>query len=359
MGRRYVRRALIGVVMLGVMLFALATPVLAQGAQFVFGEDFTLKSGDELTGGLAVFGGSVVLETGSQVNGDVFNAGGDMDVAGRITGSLTVLGGNVHLGADAVVMGDLVAAGGTVTQDEGAVVLGERVSGGEGGLVLPEGVLPPLPPDVPVPVLPGGMASAGLNFIQQVVVTIFSALALAALGVVLLLFLERPVRRMEDCVLAVPWAGLGMGLLTLVVVAAVSTILAITVCLSPVALLLLLVLMVALLLGWTVAGLIVGERILTVLKVPEPSPLLSAVIGVVLITLLTRIPCLGWLLGLLTASLGLGAVVLTRAGTVPYPVVYHASGAPLPAADGTTLDAGELDAPPDNDAAPLDPDLPQ
>ena len=77
--------------------------------------------------------------------------------------------------------------------------------------------------------------------------------------------------------MTVPWAGMGMGLLTLVVVAAVGTILTITVCLSPIALLLLVVLVLALLLGWTVVGLIVGERLLQLLKMDNPSPLLAVV----------------------------------------------------------------------------------
>jgi hypothetical protein len=325
MRKRYVARGLVVMATALVALMALVTPAYAQGARFIFGEDFTLESGDELNGGLAVFGGSVALQVDSQVNGDVFISGGDMEVAGRITGGLTVLGGDVWLQEGALVMGDLVTVGGTIRQDAGAVVLGERVSGGSGGLTFPAPDLPgvrPVDPEVQA-------VSAGLRFVQRVVATIFSALALAALGVVLLLFLERPIRRMQDTMVAAPWASLGMGLLTLVVVTAVATILAITVCLSPIALLLLIVLLIALLLGWTVAGLIVGERLLKLLRLNDPSPLLAVVVGVALLTVLTQIPCLGWLLGLLVASLGLGAVVLTRAGTVPYPLAE-----PAPASAG-------------------------
>ena len=191
---RYLARGLTVVATVLVALVLLVTPAYAQGAQFIFGEDFTLESGDELNGGLAAFDGSVVLEVDSQVNGDVFIAGGDMEVSGRITGSLTVLSGDVWLQEGALVMGDLVTVGGTVEQDAGAVVLGERVSGGEGGLTFPVPDMPGIPPIAPeVETTP-----AGLKFLQRVVVTIFTALALAALGVVLMLFVEKPVRRMQD-----------------------------------------------------------------------------------------------------------------------------------------------------------------
>jgi hypothetical protein len=74
-----------------------------------------------------------------------------------------------------------------------------------------------------------------------------------------------------------------------------------------------------------------GERLLPLFQKNkgEPTPVVSALVGVFIITLLQqglvvlgRLPCLGfvfWLLGvglwLVVASVGLGAVVLTRFGT--------------------------------------------
>ena len=323
MRNRHFVRGLAGTLMMLIALFLFATPALAQGGgQFVFGDDYTLESGEQLNGGLAVFGGSVELEPDSQVYGDVFVAGGNLVAAGRITGDLAVFGGDVRLTESAVVTGDLVAVGGNIDREEGSVVLGEAISAGD-GVIMPGFALrfPQVLPDVLPHAIPiGGVAGGLIGVLQNIVMAIFSALALAALGVILLLFLEQPVRRMGDTVTVVPWASVGMGLLTMIVIAAVTVILVITICLSPLALLLVVALAVAVLLGWTVAGLLVGERILIALNIKDPSPLLSVAVGVLLLSLLTHIPCLGWLLGLLVTSTGLGAVVLTRAGTVPYPV---------------------------------------
>ena len=252
----------------------------------------------------------------------MFIAGGNLVAAGRIAGDLAIFGGNVRLTESAVVTGDLIAVGGNIDRDEGSVVLGDVVSTGE-GVVMPGFALrfPRVLPDVLPHAIPiGGVAGGLIGILQNIVMAIFSALALAALGVILLLFIEQPARRMGDTVTVVPWASVGMGLLTMIVVAAVTVILFITICLSPLALLLLVALAAAILLGWTVAGLLVGERILVALNIEDPSPLLSVAVGVVLLSLLTHIPCVGWLFGLLVGSIGLGAVVLTRAGTVPYPV---------------------------------------
>ena len=57
-----------------------------------------------------------------------------------------------------------------------------------------------------------------------------------------------------------------------------------------------------------------------------------------MLTVLTQIPCLGWVLALLVASLGLGAVILTRSGTVPYPLVE-----PAPAGVGLDEDLWAAD----------------
>ena len=47
--------------------------------------------------------------------------------------------------------------------------------------------------------------------------------------------------------------------------------------------------------------------------------MVAVLVGVLLISLLTTVPCLGWLLAGVVGSLGLGAVVLTRFGTMAYP----------------------------------------
>jgi len=64
-----------------VSLFALMVPypVYAGGFQdgkIIFGEDFTLDSGETLEGDLLVLGGNLVLEDGSLVNGDILVMGG-------------------------------------------------------------------------------------------------------------------------------------------------------------------------------------------------------------------------------------------------------------------------------------------
>jgi purine-cytosine permease-like protein len=103
------------------------------------------------------------------------------------------------------------------------------------------------------------------------------------------------------------------------------TALAITICLSPAAVLVALALSAAGLLGWLAVGARIGRRFLRALKAGKVTPLWSASLGTLIITLvavgLSNAFCLsplGWLLTFLVGCFGLGAVVLTRFGTVHY-----------------------------------------
>ena len=117
--------------LLGLLLAVSAMPVFADGdgGRIIFGDSFTLESGERMDGDLVVLGGSVVLETRSQVDANVVVMGGSASVAGAVEGDVVVFGGNVVLRSTAVVDGDLVTIGGNVQRAAGAVVRGNEVEG--------------------------------------------------------------------------------------------------------------------------------------------------------------------------------------------------------------------------------------
>jgi hypothetical protein len=114
-------------------------------------------------------------------------------------------------------------------------------------------------------------------------------------------------------------------LLTVGAATALIIVLAITVCLSPLAALAALGLGAAGLFGWIGVGTLVGERLLQALNARGIAPIWAAGLGTLLITListgLSAAFCLapfGWLMVFVLGCLGLGAVVLTRFGTTDY-----------------------------------------
>lgn len=307
--------------LLALLLIAPAAPVLADGGNgmVIFGGDFTLESGEELDGDLVVFGGNVVLEEDSFVDGAVFIMGGKATVAGEVDAELVVFGGDVELKSTAIIGSDVVIWGGHFERAEGAIVEGSVLEGATIGLPRDFRIgrvlrLPPTPSMMPL--------EAGTTFFFNTVMDIFkaivTALAMMALGLLVVLFLPRHTETVAQAILAAPLPSLGVGFLTLVVAIGLTLLLAFTICLSPIALFTALITVAAGFFGWIAVGLLVGQKLLEGLKAQEPAPLVAVVIGVLLTSLISALPCLGFVVFLAVLSLGLGGVALTRFGTMSY-----------------------------------------
>jgi cytoskeletal protein CcmA (bactofilin family) len=112
--------------LLALLVFLPMQPTAAASGAFdgqvVFGQSFTLKSGDAMSGDLLVFGGSATIEDGATVNGNTVVMGGNLTIDGEVTGDAAVFGGTMKLGAKAHVSGNLSTVGSTLDRAEGAQV---------------------------------------------------------------------------------------------------------------------------------------------------------------------------------------------------------------------------------------------
>jgi hypothetical protein len=143
------------------------------------------------------------------------------------------------------------------------------------------------------------------------------ALAVTVVAVALLLLAPRGVIRVADAAAAAPAMSFLVGLLTMAVAVLGGLVLLIACCLG---LVVWLVAAAALLFGWTAVGLWLGRALARAFQMRNASSLLTAALGVFIITFLSRLPfCLGGIFGVLIGAIGLGAVLLTRFGTRPYP----------------------------------------
>lgn len=289
----------------------------------IFGENYTLKSGETLNDDLLVFGGSVSIEKDAQVNGSIILFGGSFTLDGDVSKDVVVMGGAIKLGANAHVHGKLVAFGAPITQDEGAKVDGEVIN----NPTRPE---ISVSPDAPAtPQTPGfwdlsnPFASAFALFMQSIM--------LALLAMLIAMFLPIQMRRVSDGVLAQPFVSFGMGLLTLImfivviVALALFSIFIITMFLTIPLIFAVSVLFTAgMVLGWLALGTEVGIRIAQMFNREWPLPL-AAGLGVFLLNLVANIPVLGGIISSLLGFAALGAVLMTRFGTRP------AAMAPIPA----------------------------
>jgi len=310
-------------------LWLVAIPVLADdgGRTAIFGENYTLEPGKRLDNDLLVFGGQVHLQRDSVVEGNVIVSGGKAVLEGQVNGDVLVLGGSVELAGTAVIERDLVVLG-QLQRDHDATVKGNVVEGWQAGQRLNElpkiftaprvGIkVPTLPalPEVPeLPARPTSGRSGGGIFGDLV-----SLLAMVIVAALLTALLPDNLRRVTQTMEQYMAFSLGVGVLTIVVVVIGSVILAITCIGIPLVIVLGIGLVLAAMAAWVAAGKIIGQKVLQALHSKSRSPVTEALVGVVLLGIASKVPCVGWLFSFLALSWGLGAVVLTRLGTRPYP----------------------------------------
>ncbi len=345
-------RAKLGLLIAGglsatLLLLAVAVPAYAAGLRddrVVFGDDVTVGEGEVLQGDVVVFDGNATILKDATVTGSVLVFGGNADLSEGtvVENAVAVLGGNAHLAGR--VEEDLIVAGGTARLEGTASVGGELVS--LGGSVSRD----------PSAVVEGGVTERGpfprifiwRGFEFQVIGVVINAFVLAALALLVALFLPNHTARVAEAISRAPAMSGGMGLLTGVAAPILMVLMAITLCLIPLSVAGALVFAAALLMGWIGLGTLVGNRLGASFKWESLGPAGTAAVGTFLFTLVVQglglIPCLGWLVELAAWLVGLGAVVLTRFGRQAYLPTPTAPAPPAQPAPPAPLEGGEAPA---------------
>jgi hypothetical protein len=275
----------------------------------IFGENYTLKSGETLNNDLVVFGGSISIEKDARVNGAIVLFGGSLTLNGEVSKDVVVMGGAVKLGDEAHIHGNLVTMGAPVNRETGAKVDGDVVNN-------------PTRPETPIaPALPQASTGWDANPIWKIFSVLGQSIALALLAMLIAMFLPTQMRRVADGMVAQPLVAFGIGLLTLIlfivllVALGLFSILIITLLLTvPLIILVSVLFSIGSVLGWLAFGAEVGLRLGLAFKRDWPLPL-AAGLGVFFLNLVANIPIGGGLISTLVGLAALGAVVLTRFGT--------------------------------------------
>ena len=299
------------------------------GDVILFGQNYTLESGDTLNGSLAVIGGNVMIEEGATVNGDVAVIGGNITINGEVDGDIAMIGGNMmitssidgdiviiggqaNLASTAVVDGNIATIGGNVEKEPGAQITGDVTNNAPPTIDVPE---PNVNPDVPNPEVTVRTSSPFWDFAGALV----QAAVVAAIGMLLTLFLQPQLERTGDAIVRQPLLAGGFGLLTIIVVPVAVVIMAITLILIPVSLLVVFLVMPAVwVFGMVALGQEVGERFTKAIN-QSWAPVLSTGFGTFLLMLIVGlvelVPCVGWLPSFLVTIIGIGGVAMTWFGT--------------------------------------------
>jgi hypothetical protein len=177
----------------------------------------------------------------------------------------------------------------------------------------------PSVPNVPnVPAVPNVPDVKNINPLWEVVNVIWRALAVAAIGMLLTLFMQPQLEHVADAVTRQPLMAGSFGLLAVVVTPLAMLVMTVTLILIPVAIVVAFVVPLAWLFGMVALGQEVGERFTKAIN-QIWAPVLSTGLGTFLLLLvggfIGLIPCVGWLLIFLIGLMAVGGVAITWFGT--------------------------------------------
>ena len=308
------------ILLLLVLMLAPASPVFAQSGdpgKVVFGDNYTLESGDSLDGDLVVLGGNVTIEDDADLNGNLVVFGGIISSNGNVHGDVVVFGGQINLEENAVVTGDVVTIGGQLDQAEGAEIQGDVVENISPDIEIPPGRVPPEVNPVVTPIM-----QFDYNPFLQVFGAVTWAVALAGFAMLLTLFWQPQIERAGGLIFTQPMQMGVVGLLAFVV----GLVFFLTI-VPPI------LLAFAWLFGVVAMGTEIGERLARssnqtwngIQKSGLGTFLLVLVGGLVGI-----IPCLGGLVQFLFGILGIGGALMTWFGnrTILQPILAQQAPAP-------------------------------
>ncbi|MBI2333083.1 MAG: hypothetical protein HYU84_13160 [Chloroflexi bacterium] len=278
----------------------------------VFGGNIEIQKDAEVNGSIVIFGGNISFEEETTINGDVAVFGGNVTVTGEVKGDIVLFGGQALLESDSTVR-NIATFGGQVTQEEGSTVSGEITNN------TPPNVEAPQAPDIPNPNVPNPPdVEVNVNPFWNAMGKLGRAVLIAAIGMLLSLFLQPQLDRTASAITRQPLVAGGYGLLVFVALPVALLIMIVTIILIPVAAIAVLLVPLAWLFGVIALGQEVGERFTKAIN-QVWAPVLSTGFGTFLLMLVLGfmeiIPCAGWMPSALVTLVGVGAAVMTWFGT--------------------------------------------
>jgi len=276
-------------------------------SQFLVGDVYVLKEHEKIDGNIAGIGTTLVIEDGATVMGDISLVGSQAEVFGNVAGDTNVFAGTTHIHNTAIINGSINQIAHQISIEPGAHISGEintfafptQLSIGDTGKL--ENILDWLHPT-------GWMA---FQLIRNLI--------LVFIAILIIFLFKLPTLRVVHSIkknVAVSW---GVGLLVILAAPIVSLFLIITICLSPIGIILILAFLIADIWGWAGISFIIGNNLTRWLKLDWPEEATVA-IGAVLLglasTLLAFLPCGGFMISTTVSAVGLGGIVISKLGTI-------------------------------------------
>jgi hypothetical protein len=274
--------------------------------QFLVGDVYILKNNQKIDGDIAGIGTTLIIEDGALVMGDITLIGSTLELDGRVAGDLNIFAGSSVIRDTASITGDLNQIFTAADIEPNALVTGAIHS-------------------YEFPTIDGAPSGEKIvdlfSWLRPQRIVLFKLVQVLAMMLVTLIVISlftEPTLKVTRAIRGNLPAAWGAGLLTYIAAPIISIVFIITICLSPVGLLVLIAFLLALLWGWVALASIIGNQAKLWLSLDwgeQSSSILGAAVLGIGTALISFIPCLGFFINMVIASFGLGGVLLSRFGT--------------------------------------------
>lgn len=278
---------------------------------------FSIPALAEGVGDRVRIGSDIEIPKDQTVNGDSVTIFGSQKIEGHVNGSIVTIFGNLDLygGSD----DDVVTIFGKTSLHEGAKITGDFVTVG-GKLERANNTT--ISGDVTTVYMSNALSNMFHNFRFNfhmpnwwIYPFKLNAILLSIIVALILIYFFLPhLRRINEFVLTDPMKAGLTGLISVVVVVFATLLLCVTIIGIPIALILLLVIWAAFVMGSVAIYLLIGERLVEQFGW-NVNQYVAGILGAVLIGVASILPWIGWLIKLLISLMGFGAVIKTKFGT--------------------------------------------
>lgn len=226
---------------------------------------------------------------------------GNIKVKGDVSGDVVAVLGNVHLFPTARVAGDVVSIGGKVTNDSGAKIGGEikEIAIGKKGEKMIE-VYAPL------------IATIGIG--GFLVLKVLVLLGFIGISMIIISFMTKQIGVISSKIEKEWFKTLLWGILGYILICPLAILLAITIIGIPLILIELVLVSVAMVLGYVAATQLIGKKFTKTIRKPNQPMIIEIIWGLVILFLIDLIPVLGAIVKCLVLTLGFGSAIMTGLG---------------------------------------------
>jgi len=275
-------------------------------SQFLLSDVYILRDCEKIDGNIAGVGTKLVIEEGATVTGSISLIGGQMEIYGNVDGDVNVFSGTTYLHNTSTIGGDFNQITHKLEIDPGA-----QISGKINSFTLPsEGNI-----------VDSTKISNLADWIRPSAWIIFEFvrnLSLVFINLLIVFLFKSPTLRLTRTIKQNKVVSWGVGLLVFFALPLVSLVLLVTICLSPIGIILILVFLITNVWAWTGISLIIGDSFTKWLKLnwmEEAKIAIGSIFLGLISTLLAFVPLIGLTLNITVSAIGIGGIILSKVGT--------------------------------------------